>query len=1680
MFCKNRCAALALVCLATISLLRGQNAVIRTVTLPDRPVQVTTQFGDTSATVSLLDRSHNLLIAIAKDTLAMEDYPEMRQLIASLYKTLHADTIVKTAVLRAGGDLDIAGPFRSPTELQNLLRKIAPDSESPSMRDAVAFITTLADKLDPDPPLWGSTIIVGRIPDFPLSSTSASVSQYAAAWLSRKAIAQKRSLLFRDLSGSPLPQWAVFVAQATGGIVFASGDNPGALLDAPGQLTAVSWETLRPSLGFDLQTARIRGFDEIPDLALPSVSGRGAAPDLAAYIELAGLVETLRSPPPGTDPAALQEKAALKEKLDRALAINPADRDAIKFGLDLARRRGNVADEVPLLNIAVELTPNEVDLWSRLGDVQYERRDFAASEPALMRARQLGAKDARSAEELGRIRFEVRDLAHAAEFIDESLAMNPAQQPLWFFAADLAKELGRAPRRTEALERALALGGHNVDRRVELIRIYLEASDKANAARHVDAELPSLPPDPDIHAMWADFYETLARPNDALRSWERVIAADPKREDASYAASAILFNQAKYPEALEAAEQGLEANRLSGRLEVVKVNSLEHLNRIYELRHSIEEFAPESADIRVLKRRAEIADTFGGAAPAAWRRYAETLLRDGAPKADIDAALARGWRVCLREGDLTAAAWFEETMRTPGKGDSPQAAVKEKKGIWIPGGFDALAFVARAQPGAKAGTFLVEYSRTLISNSTTGGEKEHELYRKGISGYFEQLKQLLALSTRKGNRAELTLSIANKQSQTQTEAVLSMFGWKLRHTKQQVTVESIEKSGQSQKQDLPAALGIDQGAMQDAFQTGKPFQIEIPFEWAPIVLDEAAWRTSVPSDKYLGGLAEAMSQRPEVARVYFGLSSVDPSTAAILAYDVGLSALLTRYANLLALYAPALSMAGGRVIVPGGVAAEPVWTKLCGASPAEPARFYQAMFEKDGGKLLAWFFALSQLDTAHQRFFTRSAKRTADFYEAFSNSADMRTGASNLMRGGTFSALLRELPLDGESVDFPGSAEVWMVARGSSTANRQTAKLLQKVRKAVAPEVEDDILLRLARTINKAENESTSEIDNFLAVARIDGHRGGSGVEVAALDDESALLLAQNYTEYSSFYPYFTAFRDLNSADLKTLFDFFGRMRTADDVDGDLFLGQFYALTELTRLAMEFGGMEEARGNQVFRDLCKRFLAAPDIAGMTSATLDTVRDLTGASGGGAEHDADDALRSAVLGGGPGVDLDWHGAPVQFDRRRDREREFGRVLDLQKVPSIAVLLRIDETLRRIAAGNAPLPAGIASLEKDAALLPSVEIPKTFKFEGRAKTSLLRTLPVRLAPLLAELRQKASKKKVNPDEIRKVCHELLTELGPQTRIALIGVVYAVYFGPENILIADDPLLVRKHQAFELHASTYRRSRFVPSMLNAESTGEGSFFEGGFGQFAIEAARADTHVAAASEWLYANQIAAIRATPWLKFRDQDQRLLGLRVKIAREWPVYAADDAALLGDLAEDTLGILSLTRRRELLNGIAGRDWESVWASMTVSDLLFLSDRYAARYALSPWNSPVDAALRAAGSLSDGLSLRFLGALPVKLYGCNHPDRVLFAPYEEYERHLFPGDMAERAAEMKLYLAMALDRNALPAALMPSLAEPVAKIVFGAMRMSDSKDWYSAMKSFSSIDEKTIGKAIEGRK
>ncbi len=215
----------------------------------------------------------------------------------------------------------------------------------------------------------------------------------------------------------------------------------------------------------------------------------------------------------------------------------------------------------------------------------------------------------------------------------------------------------------------------------------------------------------------------------------------------------------------------------------------------------------------------------------------------------------------------------------------------------------------------------------------------------------------------------------------------------------------------------------------------------------------------------------------------------------------------------------------------------------------------------------------------------------------------------------------------------------------------------------------------------------------------------------------------------------------------------------------------------------------------------------------------------------------------------------------------------------------------------------------------------------------------------------------------------------------------------------------------------------------------------------------------------------------TPWTRYRDEDQRLLGLKVRLAREWIVYAAGDAALLRDLSDDALGVLSLSRRRELLNAIASRDWQAAWSSVTLSDLLILADRYTARYKQSPWHSPVDAALREAGAHNDGSRLNLLGTVPLSLFGCNHPHLLTVAPYEEYENHLFPDELAERTAEIKLYLSTLMDKLGLPAAALQTIAEPATKIAFRSIRMSDDHDWAQALAAFRAIDQKTIEAALE---
>lgn len=1355
------------------------------------------------------------------------------------------------------------------------------------------------------------------------------------------------------------------------------------------------------------------------------------------------------------------------------------DRAAVKLGLELATREKNTVDLMSMLGFAVELNPLDANLRTTLGDLQYQAKDFAKAEASLLEARKNGASSPRISEELGRIRLQALDYSAAAPYIDESLKADPSQQSLWILAADIASHLNNTEREAESLERGLALGGLHVDLRTRLVRLYLAHGDLANAARNVDLELPNIPSDADTQSTWAQFYEDLHRPDDALACWRRAIKSDPRREAAQFAAIRILLDRKAYPDVLTAADEALDAV-VSPRLQLARATALEKLDRIYEARLFLETATATAtttgADLDLLKHAAETADVFGGDAPGAWRRYVTEMQTAGRGKPELKAelkpVLERGLRVSARENDSKNVEWFAAQISAPAARSAAGPDAKQN-GVWIPGGLDALMFAAWGNPGSSPARFMADYARTVLNHEAV--PQQATPYQHAMSDYFTQLSQLLAMCVRKGDQSSITLSITDKKLQKQTESVLDLFGWKLRRTKDGLNLESGVKASQSRKQDLPSALAADQAGIEQAFREGKPYVLEIPWQWAPLAAQESAFQQDFQTAGYPGGLAEAMVRDPNLAKLYVGLSNLDRETTNVLITAIGLRPLAARYADRFALYSSALAVSGSRVVTPGGPAADAIWTGMVGASPANAPLFLRSLLDKDDGKLLAWFFTLSQLDFAHQRFFTLNANRTRQYYELFADSPDLRAGAGRLMRAGSFSGFLREIPLTEGSVDFPGSAEVWMVAKGTSKSATKTQALLKKVHKAVAPEVEDEILLRLARTRYSLGNDHVSELDNFLAVVRIEAHRK------EPLDEESALALAQNFSEAGAFYPYFAVFPDLTGSDFKAFFAFAEKLKSANPVDADLILAQFDSLVELTHLGTMSGKIPEESAVRLFRDICNSFLAAPDIPAYTSAALGVVRQLVRLIPGG-EADPDRAIAELVLGGAAPVDLEWDHAPLSIDAAKSRSIGYGRVLDLQRITALAPLLRLESAGRAIAAG-AGSAALIEAMQKDGAALLAAEVSKKSQAEGKARQDLARTNSMKLPEVVAEAAKKISQKKVNPKELERLDRDLLAALAPQVRVALSGIVYAAWLNPNDILVANDPQLVRKHQFVLLDRHSPDQHIFAPAELNVAQDHQGSYFSGGFARFAAavgEAAALGSHQGNANSALYAAQMASMRATPWELYRDSDQQLLGLRLRIAREWCVYAADDPALLRDLSEDSFGILSLSRRRELLNAIESRNWDSVWRTLTLSDLFFLSGRYLARYEKSPWNSALDTALRNAARSNDGARLNILGAVMPSIYGCNHPHMVNLAPYEEYERHLFPVEMAQRTSEMKLYLSTYLDRIAITAALLPAIAEPAVDRVFKTLQMSDERDWSAAIKAFNAIDAKTISAALRTSK
>ena len=661
------------------------------------------------------------------------------------------------------------------------------------------------------------------------------------------------------------------------------------------------------------------------------------------------------------------------------------------------------------------------------------------------------------------------------------------------------------------------------------------------------------------------------KPAEARRALERAIELDPKRLPLYLALASVQIELndwaavASSSAALIKADSGhvyLEAyldNAVARYQQQDYDGALERMNELIQLDKKQDLPRAEYILGIVLEARRELE-----AAAQHMRKYLDQHpgAKDAAAIRDRIANLGKQPKVDLAAEAASADIWMAAAGEAP-----------------VPGGIKAFAAIAQV-PGTPAyGDFFLLYCRAILGGGPGKASPTREV-GAAIREFVSSVTQLERLGERDGDRTVIRLAVDTDEQRKKTEGALALLGWRLRQSGQAYDVEPGDQPIDGLRQRIPGAFGVDELEMRDAIAAGRPFQFEIPIENARL-MGGAAWSAALKggSDAALGPV-DVFLRDWRFARLYSTLGAMDAETAAAVVSAVGLVPLITTYSELMAEFGEALSLAGDRVVVPGGVQAEPVWARLAGANPRNPPSFFRALIERDRGLLMAFFFDLTRADAAHQQFMTATPVRAEAFYKWYRDSAGQGPSAPAGSRWQA--AILQELRLGANgSLEFPGGRRAWTAAAGA----------------------DDEVLLHLP------------SIEPLAALARLEEKRA------RPLDQGSATLLAQHYQEWRPLFPYFEKLPGLAEPEFRALAAFADAAAGALPAQQAVLMGDWHSLVELIVLGGQAGSLNAVQAAHAFGRVCEALRSANPSA----KAVETLREIVGGSA-----DVDEALAGGLL------------------------------------------------------------------------------------------------------------------------------------------------------------------------------------------------------------------------------------------------------------------------------------------------------------------------------------------------------------------------------------------------------------------------------------------------------------------
>jgi tetratricopeptide (TPR) repeat protein len=1502
---------------------------------------------------------------------------------------------------------------------------------------------------------WKQIVFAGPEPDVPEP-----LKEYCSALLARElAAARIRLMHYRDGAS---PAWWDAALAATGG-------GPAADLASAMDSTALTWSEAKvpeggPPAGFRLAPLQA-GNRSFPWIWTRETKPLPSPAEFADFLNRrAALVRALAATGAPAAPALSEWNA----NLARVLALNPYDRESLGLAVDFADRTHDYPSAVRYASRISEIEPENGANFARLGVFRWNAGDSQGAQQGLLRARELHADHPQSAAILGDIHAAAKDYKAAVTEYSEAVKREPERVELWLKLADNQEAAGSRSGSALALEEALKRRPEMWDRRTQIIDYYLSAGDGVQALRQVQTAIPLLPADARLDSRFAEYAERLERADDAAKLWARVIELDRVNEAAYYSLARLQSQAKKWDQVLATTEAGVTAVPSSGRIEILRVDALTALGRIDDARRDARRAADRFSDPQLNIRAAVFEDRYGTDAPQYYKAAIETSV-DRAAKPDksrgaeldedgLRAAAEHGLISSIRERQPAACAWFAARLESKVCGGGAEAAARGR--IAIPGGVKALLFVTHGPPQSSAADFLADYTQTLNATRDELGVKELENYTAQVLDYFHMLTDLKSMGVPGRGETVVRLSFENAKSRQITERVLEMLGWRSHRSNGKVVVEQATGAGSAKYQRLAAALNVDLLTMQENLQAGKEFTLRIPEDPVEIYPDESQWRQEFyPREQFAGGFAEALVRKPEMASLYAALAEMEPEAARLVA-ESGLRYMAERYGRLLSQYSSCLEVSAGRIRAPGGDEAIPVWTDLAGISPDSAGRFIRALLDKDDGRLIHFYFLLSQLDFSRQRFFTASRARARSIYGVFRQSNQVIGKTAVDINASRIEDLFREIPLDETGrILFPGGPAVWMVAKNQSSSVQATDKRLSKVARQATPDVEDQILVRLMGQQFSQNGYQRAAWQNFLAVVRVEAARR------EPLDEASALLLAEKYGGNRGLYTYFAGLTALGAAEYREVFQFTEKFSSLDRKKANIALGLFQSALYLLTDAERSGKIAPERTAALLLDFARAMNQGQSPSEWCHAALDFLGAYIQSAGGDRNsRSLRDILvpaaadRPVELGNGHSVN------PLESIRRN-----FDAILDLQKVPSTGDLLKIHAALLTLSSGKGDRGAAVAVIANLSGKLEDVPLPKKQTLDASDLELLKSSETSRYAELSAAFRKEIAKKKPDAGHFQSLAEDYWEALAFRTVNSLAGQIYALNFRSDDLVIAEDPFFLRKHQFVPWRDGP--RDYLQPADLQLSGTGAGSRITGGFEGISTVSGRAAVRglrgVNPAAEFVSWALLGTVRATDWSSVNQATLRNVEIRIHAAEDWLVLAAAHPAVMDEISRAAYGLLSLNRRARLLLGLRNSNWDEVWSSVTLSDLYFLAGRLKAREeaggsGLASTKSPsIDGYL----ALKDSTPAEdSLGPMLERLRRRFGPGMIELPPYEEIAAESHPIHLAERVAEFKLYLVRLFAQNALPAEVLPTVAEAAARSIAADIQMTGLRDWQAVLHAY----------------